>query len=229
VLAEEPDLVGREARTLRLVAGLDVPTPELIGIDAAGERTDVPALLMSALPGRVEWSPGVDRWLAGLAGLLPAIHALRVPRDAVRRFRPYPQADYSPPPWTRRPDVWRRAVEIFHAPPPDLPVAFVHRDFHPGNVLWRRGGVTGVVDWHAASIGPPCVDVGHSRGNLFGYGLDVADRFTRIWERLTGERYHPWADVVTIVGFLDGLRERPGPDRWRLEEALARAVARYMP
>ena len=226
MLAEEPDLVEREARTLRLVESLDVPTPELLGLDAAADRTDVPALLMTALPGRVEWGPsGLDRRLEGLAGLLPPIHALRVPRNAVRPYLPYAQAGYDPPPWSRRPDVW----QIFHAPPPDLPVTFVHRDFHPGNVLWGGRRVTGVVDWHAASIGPPCVDVGHCRGNLFWYGLDVADRFTRIWERRTGERYHPWADVVTIVGFLDGLRERPGPDRWRIEDALARAVASYMP
>jgi hypothetical protein len=46
-----------------------------------------------------------------------------------------------------------------------------------------------------------------------------------VWERLAGVRYHPWADVVTIIGSLDGLRDDPGPDWLLVEEALARAVA----
>lgn len=44
-------------------------------------------------------------------------------------------------------------------------------------------------------------------------------------ERLTGATYHPWADVVTIIGSLDELRDEPGDDRFLVEEALARAVA----
>ena len=61
---------------------------------------------------------------------------------------------------------------------------------------WQDGRVTGVVDWQSASIGPPSVDVGHCRGNLFGFGLEVADRFTTIWEGETGLRYNPWAKSV---------------------------------
>jgi hypothetical protein len=77
--------------------------------------------------------------------------------------------------------------------------------------VWRRA-----VEWfHPA----------HPRGGLFQYGLDTADRFTSVWECLTGATYHPWADVVTIIGSLDELRDEPGDDRFLVEEALARAVA----
>jgi aminoglycoside phosphotransferase (APT) family kinase protein len=231
--AEEPDVAEREARALRFVAGLDlgagVATPRLLALDATGALAGVPAVLMSRVAGRVEWSPpDTDRWLARLAELLPAIHAAPLPPPGViRPFAPYRQDSYRLPEWARWPAVWTRAIERFHRPTPDEAGAsvFVHRDFHPGNVLWRRGRVTGVVDWASASVGPACVDVGHCRGNLFQYGLDVADRFTSVWERLAGVRYHPWADVVTIIGSLDGLRDDPGPDRLLVEEALARAVA----
>jgi hypothetical protein len=83
-------------------------------------------------------------------------------------------------------------------------------------------------------VGPPSVGVAqgrrvvppaHPRGGLFQYGLDTADRFTSVWERLTGATYHPWADVVTIIGSLDELRDEPDDDRFLVEEALARAVA----
>jgi aminoglycoside phosphotransferase (APT) family kinase protein len=104
---------------------------------------------------------------------------------------------------------------------------FIHRDFHPGNVLWRRGRVTGVVDWASASISPACVDVGHCRGNLVPYGMEVVERFTAMWERRSGTRFDPWADLVTIVGFLDGLCDDPPaePERSAIEDALAEAVA----
>ncbi len=42
---------------------------------------------------------------------------------------------------------------------------FVHRDFHPGNVLWRRAKVTGLRGRRPLP------------GNLLRYGLEVADRF----------------------------------------------------
>jgi aminoglycoside phosphotransferase (APT) family kinase protein len=231
VVAEEPRIAEWEARALRFVGGFDlgVPTPLLLTLDTTGEHAGAPALVMSRLPGRVEWSPAdADRWLTRLAELLPPIHELPPPAAGViRPYDPYPQDSYEPPAWARRPTVWLRAVEWFHRPIPEAagPAVFVHRDFHPGNVLWRRGRVTGLVDWASASIGPACVDVGHCRGNLFQYGLDTADRFTSVWERLTGATYHPWADVVTIIGSLEELREEPGDDRFLIEEALARAVA----
>jgi aminoglycoside phosphotransferase (APT) family kinase protein len=224
-------MAAREAQALRVIEGLELPTPRLLALDATGAGAGVPALLMSHLAGRVDWSPpNLDRWLERLAGPLPAIHALPLPPPGVvRLFALYRQDCYRPPEWARRPAVWARAVEWFHRPAPDgaSPGVFIHRDFHPGNVLWRRGRVSGVVDWASASIGPACVDVGHCRGNLFGYGIQVAERFTAMWEGLSGTRFHPWADVVTIIGSLDGLRDDPpaDPERSAIEDALARAVA----
>jgi len=229
--AEEPGIAAREARALRVVEGLDLPTPRLLAVDATGARAGVPAVLMSRVAGRVDWWPrNLDLWLERLAGLLPPIHAVPLPPPGViRPFAPYRQDSYQPPGWARRPAVWARAVEWFHRPIPEGagPGVFIHRDFHPGNVLWRRGRVSGVVDWASAGIGPACVDVGHCRGNLFQYGLEVAERFTASWQRRGGTRYHPWGDLVTIIGFLDGLRDQPpaDPERLAVEDALAKAVA----
>ena len=101
----------------------------------------------------------------------------------------------------------------------------LHRDFHPGNVLWRRGTVSGVVDWQGACTGPAAADVGHCRVNLLTFGTDAAQRFTVLWQRTAGATYHPWADVVTIIGFLDDLRGDQGSERHLVEDMLARAVA----
>jgi Ser/Thr protein kinase RdoA (MazF antagonist) len=59
-----------------------------------------------------------------------------------------------------------------------LPEVLVHGDFHPGNVLWRRGVVSRVVDWQAACTGPAVIDVAQCRVNLLTIGTDAAERFT---------------------------------------------------
>jgi aminoglycoside/choline kinase family phosphotransferase len=53
------------------------------------------------------------------------------------------------------------AVEIFHGATPTFRPVFIHRDFHPGNGLWHRSAVSGIVHWRAASIGPASVDEAH--------------------------------------------------------------------
>ena len=101
----------------------------------------------------------------------------------------------------------------------------LHRDFHPGNVLWRRGTVTGVVDWQGACTGPAVADVAHCRVNLLTFGTAAIQRFTVLWQQAAGTAYHPWADVVTIIGFLDDLRDGWGSERHLVEDTLAQAVA----
>jgi aminoglycoside phosphotransferase (APT) family kinase protein len=218
----EPDIAERETRALTFAARLSLPTPELVAADLTGH---VRMLLMTRLPGRVEWQPSdMDSWLRGLAALLPAVHEVTLPADGViRPFATYRQRSYDLPAWTRKPAVWERALELLRTPPSGR--VFLHRDFHPGNVLWRRGKVSGLVDWQSASIGPPSVDPGHCRWNLLPYGRDVVDRFTRCWEECSGERYDPWADVSTIIGCLDDVRDDPPAQGHLVEDALARAVA----
>jgi aminoglycoside phosphotransferase (APT) family kinase protein len=225
--AEDPDIAAREARALRAAGSAGVPTPELLAVDPSGGGAGVPAVLMSRLPGRVDWWPSdTGRWLRRLAELLPRIHDSPLPAPGtLRRYAPDQPASYQPPRWTRRPRLWERAAQISHEPAPDLPAVLVHRDFHPGNVLWRRGAVSGVVDWQAACTGPAAADVAHCRVNLLTIGTDAAERFTVSWQHAAGVAYNPWADVVTIIGFLDDLRDDWGSDRLLIEDMLARAVA----
>jgi aminoglycoside phosphotransferase (APT) family kinase protein len=224
---DEPDPAAREARALRLAGAAGVPTPALLAVDPDGTQAGVPALLMSRLPGRVDWWPSdLDRWLERLAALLPRIHGTALPPgEAVPRFAPYRQENYRPPGWARYPRVWERAVEISRSPAPDLPAVLLHRDFHPGNVLWRYGRVSGVVDWLGVCSGPAPADVAHCRINLLAMGAEVASRFTVRWEQVAGATYHPWGDVVTVVGFLDDLHDDWGSERLLVEDMLARAIA----
>jgi len=225
--AEDPDIAAREARALDVAESVGVPTPVLLAVDPAGTQAGVPTVLMSRLPGRVDWWPSdTGRWLRRLAGVLPAIHGTPLPpAGLIGQFAPDPPASYQPPPWARAPRIWEQAAAISREPAPDLPQMLVHRDFHPGNLLWRRGTVSGVVDWQAACTGPAVADVAHCRVNLLTFGTAAAEQFTALWQQAAGAAYHPWADVVTIIGFLDDLREDWGSERLLVEDMLGRAVA----
>jgi hypothetical protein len=186
----------------------------------------------------------MDSWLREMAALLPRIHAVDGgAQQLVQPYRAYHDfAVMEPPVWSRRPDVWRRALDVVTQARPTFTACFVHRDYHPGNVLWSRGRLTGVVDWVNASWGPPGVDIGHCRLNLaLLHGPDVADRFLARCEAEFGPlAAQPHWDIVAALdgGFLShgrvysgwadaGVRGlTPALLRRRLEEHVARAVAR---
>lgn len=225
---EEPDAAEREAAALRAAAALDVSTPGLVALDPDGAAVGVPAVLMTWLPGRAVWKPkSPGRWLARLAGILPAIHAADATTIGIGSYASYPQDRYEVPSWATDAHLWEQAIDVFHGPILDEDRCFVHRDFHPGNVLWQRGRVTGVVDWQSACIGPPSIDVAHCRANLLRYAPDLADAYTELAEHAMGRPFHRWADIAALIGMLDELRATPPRPAGRaaIEHALRDAIA----
>ncbi|MEE1755184.1 alpha/beta fold hydrolase [Streptomyces sp. SP18CS02] len=225
-----PGLLAREAAVLDLLAGTDVPAATCLGVDAAGEHCDDPSLLMSLLPGSVRVdTEDVDTRVELLARQLVGIHAVTVAEGA--RPRPY-QAWTSPervrvPRDTGRPELWARAVRVIGRPAPSYEGCFLHRDFHPGNVLFQASGsdaadtgtgagtragsggglrISGVVDWVETSWGPADLDVAHcSTALALLYGVECGLRF--------GERYVAHGGVLSAD---------PGARLyWRLLDALA--------
>jgi aminoglycoside phosphotransferase (APT) family kinase protein len=231
-LAREPDLAAREADALSSLSASTIPAPRLVACDPDGSGAGAPAVLMTRLPGRVRIEPS-PRGMKTLAALLPAIHAVQpsgIP--ASRRYEPYNvTADLRPPAAARDVRVWERAIDRYRDGPPPHESTFIHRDFHPGNVLWRGADVTGVVDWIECCAGPPAADVGHCRHNLAdGASLDAADAFLAAWQAVAGvDSYDPWWDLVSIVDWLPPAGEPEwGSDAAtveRIEAVLGRALA----
>jgi aminoglycoside phosphotransferase (APT) family kinase protein len=182
-------LLTREATVLRLLGDTDVPAATLVAVDATAQYCDHPSLLMSLLPGTVRLGDqGAGDRADLLARQLVRIHQL--PVTAQQRPRTY-QAWASPervtlPAATERPELWQRAVDVIRQEPPAYQGCFLHRDFHPGNVLFTGTDddlqISGVVDWVETSWGPADLDVAHcstALALLHGVpaGMRFADRY----------------------------------------------------
>jgi len=216
---------SQEAATYDLLASSAVPVPRLIAADFSATDCDVPALLLTRAPGRRVTRPtDLGSFLGQLARVLPVVHAVDPDRAArtVPPYRPYYERDHlDVPRWTQRPSVWQRAIELATATPPGDACTFIHRDYHPGNLLWSGGAVSAVVDWVNASIGSSQADVGHCRMSLVGrFGMDAADAFRDAYLDRSGDAaYDPYYDIVAAVGNLPDAADRS------LDEFVSRAVA----
>lgn len=208
-LADEPDLVSHEAAALDEAQRAGLPAPRLVAYTVDDVGFGAPAVLMSFVAGSVELRPAdFGHWLAGLAGQLAAIH--RHPADAFPwRFRSWVnRAALAVPSWTAVPRVWERAIEFWlqvgrvdNLSDTTASAVFIHRDYHPTNVLWHGGAVSGVVDWINACRGPAGVDVAHCRTNLAQmYGPDSADRFLDAYLKVAdGFVYDPYWDIDSLL------------------------------
>ncbi len=208
-LAEEPDLVRHEAASLVKVTQAGIPAPQLVASDYEGAHNNgVPTILMTALPGQVNLLPGdLDTWLFQLAEALLPIHAL----DASVfpwRYKPYNDVmRLEIPTWSCYPDLWARAITIVQGEVPETPQRFIHRDYHPNNVLWQNNKLSGIVDWPNACRGPVGLDVAWCRHNLIHlHGIAAADQFLAYYSSLAGTtfQYDPFWDLMAVIECLPG-------------------------
>ncbi|MGW0513024.1 phosphotransferase family protein [Streptomyces olivaceoviridis] len=207
-------LLNREATILRLLGDTDVPAATLVAVDATAQYCDHPSLLMSQLPGTVRLGDqGADDRAELLARQLVRIH--RLPVTTQQRPRVY-QAWASPervtpPAATERPELWQRAVDVIRREPPAYQGCFLHRDFHPGNVLFTgtddEPQISGVVDWVETSWGPADLDVAHcstALALLHGVpaGMRFADRYVAAGGTLAEDgTAHLYWRLLDALGF----------------------------
>jgi aminoglycoside phosphotransferase (APT) family kinase protein len=216
-LAEEPDLAEHEAAALQEAQAAGLRAPTLVAYSATDVGFGAPVVLMTFVEGRIELRPStIEPWLDALARELATIH--QHPAEGFPwHFRSWVnRASLAPPPWTRVPHLWERAIEIVLGPEPATPLVFIHRDYHPTNVLWQQGEISGVVDWINACRGPAGVDVAHCRSNLtLMFGPEVAAHFlARYREFADGFIYDPRWELDSILDM--GLPEPPFYEPWEL-------------
>ena len=64
--------------------------------------------------------------------------------------------------------------------------ALLHGDFWPGNILWKDGKLTAVVDWEDARLGDPLADFAISRlDTLLVFGQEAMNEFTDCYQAVS--------------------------------------------
>ena len=204
----EPDLAIREAMSVQHARRAGLPAPELVATDKDGSYCGVPATLVTMLAGDVVLQPSNwNEWIDGMARAAAQIH--RVDAAGFRwKYRRYNDGDsLSVPGWSQQREAWKRAIEVVLGPAPSYRECFVHRDYHPSNVLWLNGRVNGLVDWVNGCRGPAGIDVAWCRHNLANlHGVSVADGFLAAYTTAAGSdfRYDPHWDLMSVIELLPG-------------------------
>jgi Ser/Thr protein kinase RdoA (MazF antagonist) len=111
--------------------------------------------------------------------------------------------------------LWEAGFAAWLAGPPHFEPVLIHRDYHPGNLTWHRGAISGVVDWAHGCAGPAGLDLSTCWWNLINQvGLQRADAYVQRYEAMTGSTSQ-W------FWMLDGLLS---PDRtdWGRPEMVAK-------
>jgi aminoglycoside phosphotransferase (APT) family kinase protein len=211
-LAEEPDLAEHEAAALTEARNAGLRAPEVIAFSSTDVGFGAPIVLMSFVEGSVELQPAdFVHWVEQLATELATIHRHSAPGFAWNYVSWVNTEAAAVPTWTKVPTLWEKALTIGLGPQPESPTVFLHRDYHPTNVLWKSGTIHGVVDWINACRGPAGVDIAHCRINLNSmFGPEAAATFLEKYLALVdGYTYHPYWDLHVLMDETDPGFYRP--------------------
>jgi aminoglycoside phosphotransferase (APT) family kinase protein len=187
---------GHEAQVLRVLDGLEGLAPRLLGSDLAGRWSEHPTVLISWLDGEADITPSEPAaWAAQLGRALARVHA--IPNEQLSALPSvFDHSGGSPerldgPAAEETRSNWSRITAS-----PDV---LTHSDYWSGNVVWRDGALTGIVDWSGGARGPRGFDVGWCRLDLYLLFSDsVADIFLAAYEDATG---HPLAGISLWDGW----------------------------
>ncbi len=170
---------AREQQVLRALDGLGGLAPALLGSDLDGRWSVSPTLLIAWLDGRADITPADPaRWAAQLGHTLATVHTARSEHLGLASV--FDRAGGSPdalagPLASRIGACWEQITEA--------PGVLTHSDFWSGNVVWRDGELTGIVDWSGGTRGPRGFDVGWCRLDLvLLFDERLADVFLAAYE-----------------------------------------------
>lgn len=181
-------------RTLAVLESEGIAAPRVFWSDPEGSTFGVPAVVLTRFRGATVGRPSDPvSWARQLGAALARIHAIPISRH---------DFSYLPPAFEVAPAFLERAMA-----PTDAvarhPLAgvvlqglrqlrdglvlerptFTHGDFWPGQSIWWRGRLQGIVDWDFPRLDDPGIDVGYCRMDIaIIANSTVADEFLRAYE-----------------------------------------------
>ncbi len=175
-----------EQRVLRTLDGLGGLAPMLLGGDVNGQWSKHPTSLISWLDGQADITPiDPEGWARELGCALALVHAVTNERlvglPSVLDRRGGSQAALDGPLAAEVRSRWSQVIAS--------PEVLTHSDYWSGNVVWRDGRLTGIVDWSGGALGPRGFDLGWCRLDLvLLFDEHIADVFLAAYEAAIGQR-----------------------------------------
>jgi aminoglycoside phosphotransferase (APT) family kinase protein len=218
----DPERATADFHGLRIAREHGIPAPEPLYLDRTGDLLGLPGIVTGFIEGeQVSYPEDVRSWAADIARMLLRVHDARPSAEELTHIYDgiwmglYFLRDSWPDTMAGHPltSPIFEAVRELRAGLRRVRPVFLHMDYWPGNILWRRGRISGLVDWDAASYGDPALDVAYFRMNMYLRGIkEAADIFLDYYEAESGS--------VENLGFWElacAARPLPAPARWLLE------------
>ena len=218
----DPERATADFHGLRIARKHGIPAPEPLYLDRTGDLLGIPGIVTGFIEGeQVSHPEDVRSWSGDIARMLLRVHDARLSAEDRSQIYDgrwmglYFLRDSWPETMAGHPltDPIFEAVRELRAALRRVRPVFLHMDYWPGNILWRRGQISGLVDWDAASYGDPALDVAYFRMNMYLRGIkEAADIFLDYYESESGP--------VENLGFWElacAARPLPAPARWLLE------------
>ena len=220
------EAAGLEWERLSYAHAAGLPAPAPVAVDAYGRWFGCPSLVMSFIEGGADLAPRqLDKYLEQVADGIVQIHATPVAAASGALVRPHSMEAWTRPavipPGNLSRAVVSRVVDVLAAELPTVPRddrVLIHGDLHPGNLVWRRGQLQGIVDWSGARIGSRWWELAYFRIELatlinWAAATDLLCRYEElvgcrsehqpIWDLLHIYDGHVWAHH-----WLRGFREQ---------------------
>jgi aminoglycoside phosphotransferase (APT) family kinase protein len=190
----------REFKTFELLNQHQVPAPQALLLDEAGDILGSPGIVTRFVEGSLMLEAPSDAldWARKLAKMLAKIHSIPCGKDEqsfllngnaeATWFLKYDVAPKYMQDYPYGADVWQTLRELY----PKIQVvspSLLHIDYWSGNILWHKNEISAVLDWEEAAYGDPAIDVAYARMNMFLMSLpEAADEFLRVYESDMGRK-----------------------------------------
>lgn len=205
---------------LRLARAHNIPAPEPLYLDTTGHLLGTPGVVTRMVEGRQVTAPdNMTDWAESIAALLVRIHSIIPKNDECIHLYDGNKLGlyFLTGDWPSRSSGYPLSDRIFNAVRElgprieTVPSVFVHMDYWAGNLLWHDNRITAVLDWDAAALGDPALDLASFRMNMYQRGMKkAADIFLNSYEAEFGTR-------TCNLGFWElarAARALPNPLSW---------------
>lgn len=188
-LSRNYHVVGQEYQVLTTLKKLGMPVPTPYLVDASGEIFPFAYLVMAFVAGKPQFiSSNINGFVEELARHLVQLHQL----DQSQLQFPFINDKHiemmAPPVASNELAI---KAKIRQALTPYLPVTyrnsklFLHGDFWLGNLLWKDGQLTAMIDWEDMVYADPLYEIAVTRLNLmWAFGPDAMQNFTKAYHQM---------------------------------------------